>query len=80
MRIDSVGKNGGCRVAILCLLVGLLSWGYGGSFCTGKADGGFESFTSLPPRQSDDDCSEMMGTGTVCRPPAASQGSTPRRA
>jgi len=39
---------------------------YGGNVCTRFVDGGLESYMSLPPCQSDDDCSMMIGTGAVC--------------
>ena len=39
---------------------------YGGNFCTRFVDGGIESFMSLPPCQSDDGCTLMIGAGAVC--------------
>jgi hypothetical protein len=50
-----------------CCTCNSLGWScYGGNQCTRLIDGGIQSLMSIPPCQSDDDCSKMVGAGAVC--------------
>jgi len=64
-RVFDVGAvfSDGCGC---CICSGAGGICYGGNSCTRLVDGGWESFMSLPPCHSDDDCSTRIGAGAVC--------------